>query len=93
VYLFAQAIAEAGLKMGLNADSAKKLTLQTIKGALNLMETSEKDFEELISDVKSKGGTTEAALLNFEKNQFKKIVEESLQKAKTRAKELSDSIN
>jgi pyrroline-5-carboxylate reductase len=92
IYLFAQAMAEAGEKLGLGKESSKKLTLQTIKGALNLMETSDKSFDDLIAAVKSKGGTTEAALLNFEKNKFKNIVEESLQKAKTRAKELSDMI-
>jgi pyrroline-5-carboxylate reductase len=92
IYIFAQAMTEAGKKMGLTEKSSKKLTLQTIKGALNLMETSDKNFEELIAAVKSKGGTTEAALLNFEQNKFSDIVNESLQKAKVRAKELSDLI-
>ncbi len=92
IYLFAQSLTEAGIKMGLDQNASKKLTLQTIKGALNLMETSEKSFDELITAVKSKGGTTEAALLNFDKNNFNKIVIESLVLAKTRAKELSDLI-
>jgi pyrroline-5-carboxylate reductase len=92
VYLFAQALTQSGTQMGLDANAAKRLTLQTIKGALNLMETSDLSFEELIAIVKSKGGTTEAALLNFEQKEFTIIVNESLVKAQVRAKELSDMI-
>lgn len=93
VYLFAKALKEAGEQLGIPSDAANKLTLQTIKGALNLMETSNKSFDELISDVKSKGGTTEAALNSFEDNNFRQIVLDSLSKAKNRAKELSDLID
>jgi pyrroline-5-carboxylate reductase len=56
------------------------------------METSGKTFDELIAAVKSKGGTTEAALKSFEENKLEDLVVKSLNKAKSRAKELSDSI-
>lgn len=93
VFAFAKALKAAGMDMGLSSDKATKLLLQTIKGALNLMETSDKSFDELIEAVKSKGGTTEAALNSFEENKFEEIVVKSLNKAKTRAQELSDGIS
>ena len=92
VYLFAKAMQEAGVSMGLEEKNTTKLVLQTLKGALNLMETSGETFDELIANVKSKGGTTEAALNNFIGSNFEQIVAESMQKAKDRASELSDMI-
>ena len=41
-------------------------------GAYHLINNSEKNLEELIKDVASKGGTTEAALKTFEENSFKR---------------------
>ena len=92
IFAFAKAMSEAGVSMGLDSDNSSKLAIQTIKGAVNLMETSGKSFEELMANVKSKGGTTEAALNNFEKRDLSGVVEESLYAAKNRAKELSDLI-
>lgn len=93
VFAFTKAMSESGISMGLDPEDAQKLAIQTIKGAVNLMETSGKTFQELIEAVKSKGGTTEAALNNFEKRELGNVVDESLKSAKNRAKELSDLIH
>lgn len=92
VFAFAKAMQSAGESMGLSPDNSEKLLLQTIKGALNLMETSGKSFDELIAAVKSKGGTTEAALNSLTDNSFEQTIVTALGKAKSRAKELSDEI-
>lgn len=92
VYVFAKAMKQAGLFMGIEEENATKLLLQTIKGALSLMETSGKSFDELISNVKSKGGTTEAALNHLELQGFEGLMVDAMSRAKERAKELSQSI-
>lgn len=92
VYAFAKAMRQAGLFMGIEEENSTQLLLQTIKGALNLMETSGKSFDELITNVKSKGGTTEAALNHLELQGFEGLMVDALTKAKDRAKELSQSI-
>jgi len=92
VFAFAEALQHAGEEMGLGADVSKKLAVQTLKGAVNLMETSGKSFDELITAVKSKGGTTEAALNKFADLSFETTVEQSLNAAKVRASELSNLI-
>jgi len=53
------------------------------------IDNSDKSLEELIKDVASKGGTTEAALKTFEENQLKSILQKGILAAENRAKELN----
>lgn len=89
VYLFAQNLIKSGELLGLNSEQSSVLTLQTLKGAIKMMETSNAPIQELIDAVTSKGGTTEAALQNFKNEGFENVIANSLQAAKKRAKELS----
>lgn len=58
-------------------------------GAYHLINNSDKSLEQLIQDVASKGGTTEAALKTFNDNSLKDILKNGILNAEKRAKELN----
>jgi len=91
-YYFVKAMIEGAKKMGLDEAMASLLVKQTMIGSYHLMNNSDKNLDELILSVKSRGGTTEAALNQFEKNNFFDIVVNALFAAKNRAQELSKII-
>lgn len=75
--------------MGIDENLSKLFVKQTMLGAYHLINNSDKNLEELINDVASKGGTTEAALKTFEDNNFKGILQKGILNAEKRAKELN----
>ncbi len=90
VYLFLKCLAEAGVKNGLSEEKAKSFALQTLKGGIKLVEQNpEKSLDELIAAVSSKGGTTVAALSQFEKDGWGEGVSRAVTAAVKRAEELS----
>ena len=92
-FLIMKSMVEAGTKLGLSEDVAEKLAKQTMLGSYHLMQAqSDKSFDELIANVKSKGGTTEAALNEMIAGNLDKTIVSALGKAKSRAKELSELI-
>ena len=62
VFLFLEAMQEAARELGLPADTARTLALQTVLGSAQLAEQSSDSVDVLRQRVTSKGGTTEAAL-------------------------------
>src|SRR5581483_7838305 len=88
VYLFAKALAEAGVKEGLDARMAMAMAQQTIRGAEETLRRSPMSADELIKVVASPGGTTEAALRKFAELGFSDIVAEAVQAAARRSREL-----
>lgn len=88
VYLFAKAMADAGIAEGLPADLALRMALKTIRGAESNMRQSKLDAGELIRVVASPGGTTEAALHKFAESGFSDIVAGALHAAAERSREL-----
>ena len=90
VFLFAEGMMEAAINMGFTKAAAKKLVFATLKGSINLAEKSGIELGELIKNVASKGGTTEAALEVFKAKNFKKIIADAAGAAKKRSIQLSD---
>ncbi|MFN0048936.1 MAG: pyrroline-5-carboxylate reductase [Cytophagales bacterium] len=88
-YYIVDAMIQAGVKMGLEENVASLLVKQTMNGSFHLMNNSDKSLQELISNVKSKGGTTEAALNSFSEKGLTEILKDGIYAAETRAKELS----
>ena len=71
---------------------AEEMTVQTILGSILLLLKTEEKPERLRKGVTSKGGTTEAALLEFNNNQkLKKLFEKAISKAIKKAGILSKS--
>ncbi len=88
-YYIVKHMIEAGKQMGLDESMSALLVKQTMVGAYHLMANSNKNLNELIANVKSKGGTTEAALNKFDEKHVGESIIEALKAAENRAKELS----
>jgi pyrroline-5-carboxylate reductase len=88
VYLFAESLIDAAVGLGLAKHDAEVLVLQTMLGAANLMQKSDKPPAELRRNVTSKGGTTERALQVFQESDLAGIVGRAVKAACLRAKEL-----
>ena len=88
-YYIIDAMIKAGTEMGIDENLSKLFVKQTMLGAYHLINNSDRSLEELIKDVASKGGTTEAALKTFEDNQLKSILKKGILAAENRARELN----
>jgi pyrroline-5-carboxylate reductase len=89
-YLFAEALIDAGVQIGLSRDDTEVLVKQTMLGAAQLVNQSDKAPAELRRNVTSKGGTTEQAVKVFEENGLARIAGEAVKAACRRAKELGN---
>ncbi len=90
-YYIVKAMVEAGKQMGFEDSMATLLVKQTMLGAFHLINTADKSLDDLIKAVASKGGTTEAALREFETGDLSKTITTGILAAEQRAKELSNS--
>jgi pyrroline-5-carboxylate reductase len=87
-YLFAEALIDGGVAIGLDRQQAEVLVKQTMLGAARLMESSDKTPAELRRNVTSKGGTTEQAIKVFEESGLARIAGEAVKAACRRSEEL-----
>ncbi len=76
----------AAISLGIKEKDAKKMILQTFKGALAMLD-EKSDLNTLVKNVASKGGTTEAGLNELKK--IDKILTKTLSSAYKRALKLS----
>lgn len=88
VFLFMEAMIDAGVRMGFTYRDATKLVLQTLKGASHYAIESGEHLAQLRNQVTSPGGTTAAGLYELEKMQFRTAVAEGIWAAYQRAVEL-----
>jgi pyrroline-5-carboxylate reductase len=88
-FLFMEAMTKAAIDMGLPADTAHLLTLQTALGAARMAMESQDLPAELRKKVTSPGGTTEAAISYMQNNAFEDLVAQAMRAAKKRSEEIS----
>lgn len=88
VYLFAKALADAAVALGLAPELALRMALKTIRGAEENMRRSPMTAAELIRIVASPGGTTEAALKQLGSDGFSDIVARAIHAAAERSRQL-----
>jgi pyrroline-5-carboxylate reductase len=88
-FLLMEAMIDAAVEQGLSRETATVLTLQTALGAATLALKSDLDVAELRRRVTSPKGTTEQAIMSFEKDQLRTIVKGAMQACTNRAEELS----
>jgi pyrroline-5-carboxylate reductase len=86
-FYLAQALQKTAINLGLSLNMARKLVEKTFLAAAILQRG--KNYQELIKQVTSKKGTTEAALKVLNKNHMDQIIEQAVKVAQKRAKELS----
>src|SRR4030042_5401419 len=90
LYLFAELLIDGAVDLGLARKDAENLVKQTMLGAAQLMNMSNKTPAEMRRDVTSTGGTTERAITLFEKTDLAGIITEAVKAAYQRAKELGE---
>ncbi|MFT7386885.1 MAG: pyrroline-5-carboxylate reductase [Candidatus Endobugula sp.] len=88
-FLMMEAMIDAGVKQGLDRESATQLTLQTAMGAATLAKNSDVAVDELRRRVTSPGGTTEQAILSYEQAGLRNIVEDAMQRCADRSVEMA----
>ena len=87
-FLLAEAMVDAAVAQGLPSDTARRLALATLAGS-GAMCAEDADLAALRASVTSKGGTTAAALAQFQQGNFAGLVSQAMQAAITRGQELS----
>ena len=84
-----EAMAEAGVRLGLKPAVARLLAEQTMYGTAKFLRESGMELRPFIDGVCTKGGTTAAGMEFLKDPQFKKIVADTLAAAARRSKELA----
>ena len=86
-FYFIELLEAAGVKLGLETETAARLARQTALGAASM--ALHEDVEKLRAQVTSKKGTTEQAILSFQQNQLARLVDEATAAAQLRAQQLA----
>lgn len=89
VFAFIEAMEEAAAEMGLPPETARKMAIETVRGAAELAAQTGEDPAELRRRVSSKGGTTLAGLAAMAAGGFSSAVAAGMQAARNRAAELA----
>ena len=90
IFYIMEVMINSAQELGLSEQDAKKLVTMTLIGS-GKMGLSIQNLKEQISKVSSKGGTTEAALKVFEKENLGLIFNQAIEAAHARSKEISQS--
>jgi len=89
VFLFLEAMVQAGVEMGLSPSQAHQLAVGTFQGASALAAQSDEALDVLRQRVTSKGGTTHAAVTHLQAQQVPEHFIAAIHAARTRAQELA----
>ncbi len=88
VFMFIKAICDGATAQGMDGDAMKSIVCDMMIGAAELLKSSDKTADELISMVCSKGGTTERAIWELQRRELPEAVCSAMQKCTDRAEEL-----
>jgi pyrroline-5-carboxylate reductase len=88
VFLFAEALIEAGVLVGLPRAVSRELAVQTLLGSARLLVESGEGPESLRAAVTSPGGTTAAGLKALERGAFRSAILTAVEAATQRARQL-----
>lgn len=89
-FLLMEALEQAGMALGLDADTTRLLTLQTAFGAAKMALESVESPAKLRIRVTSPGGTTERALAVLGEGGIQTLIAKALEAARHRSSELGD---
>ncbi len=90
VFYFIEALQGAAEAQGFSEAEARVLAIETFVGAALLAKQSEEPVSVLRARVTSQGGTTEAALLSFDRDGIAAAIQRGVQAADARGRELGD---
>ncbi len=85
-----EALIDAGEALGLDRDTATRLTLETAYGAARMAREGSQSPAQLRANVTSPGGTTERALTILDAHDTKAVLQQAVAGAAARARELAE---
>ena len=89
IYLFVKSMLIGAENLGFNYEDTLEMICKTLIGSANMILSSDKSIDELISMVKSPNGTTEKALNVLEDKQLIDIICQAMSECTKRAEELA----
>ncbi|OYD86542.1 pyrroline-5-carboxylate reductase [Nostoc sp. 'Peltigera membranacea cyanobiont' 213] len=90
VFLYIEAMIDAGVQMGLTRTQAQELTLHTIAGSVELMLQTHEHPAVLRNKVTSPGGVTAAGLYELEKGGMRTVISNAVLAALSRTQQLGN---
>jgi pyrroline-5-carboxylate reductase len=91
VFMFMEALIDAGVHMGFSRRDAEKLVLQTIRGSVEYAIQSDLHPAPLRNQVTSPGGTSAAAIYELERGGLRTVIADAVWAAYKRSVELGDA--
>jgi pyrroline-5-carboxylate reductase len=88
IYIFMEAMVDAGVHLGFSRHVAEKLVFQTVIGSANYARQSNLHLAALRNQVTSPGGTTAEALYHLDKGGFRTVLSRAIWAAFVRSHEL-----
>ncbi len=88
IFMFMEALIDAGVHLGFSRRVSEQLVFQTMRGSLDYAAQSGKHVAELRNQVTSPGGTTAAALYHLEKGGLRTVLSRGIWAAYQRSVEL-----
>ena len=89
IFYFMDAMIQKTMEMGFTHTEASKMVEQTFLGAVELYKVNDLSCKEWIDKVSSKGGTTEAAIRQFHQTSVSFNIQQGMEDALQRSRELS----
>ncbi|MCR6596721.1 pyrroline-5-carboxylate reductase [Bacillus halotolerans] len=90
LYRYIEAMEKAAQKVGLDEETAKKLILQTMAGATDMLRQSGKQPAQLRREITSPGGTTEAGLRALTEARFEEAIIHCIEETAKRSAEIKE---
>ena len=85
VYLFFQALVDAGVRAGLDSRTSTKIVSQTIIGAMEVWRRRQLSPQELLSEASTPGGISVECLFTLEKHAFRAALSEAIHNGASKA--------
>ncbi|HIG89336.1 pyrroline-5-carboxylate reductase [Candidatus Thioglobus sp.] len=92
LFLMMESMAQSGVALGLDEDTATKLSIQTALGASMMADQSADSLHELRAKVTSPNGTTQVAIESLQDQGFEIMVAHAMRAAFDRAKEIGSEL-
>ncbi|WP_227395215.1 pyrroline-5-carboxylate reductase [Jeotgalibacillus aurantiacus] len=81
IYYVVEAMEQAAVELGLSQAEAKPFIIQTLKGAAQMLESTNLPAEDLRKAITSEGGTTEAGIAQLDLHQVKAAFKDCIKEA------------
>lgn len=91
-FLMLEALEASATKAGVDAETARKLAIQTMAGAAEMAARSDHDPAQLKKNVMSPGGVTEQAINTFEEGGMRELVAKAYNAAYSRSEEMAKEL-